>query len=387
MGASKKGGFDIPGDQARAWLCLPSNPNGRPNSDVLRPILNALDIVRRSRGMWIIDFGCVMSDADAALYEAPFQWVVENIKPEREKNNRESYRKFWWRHAEARPGMRDALDQFRRYIATPAVAKHRLFAWIDAAVLPDQATLVFARNDDTSLGILHSRFHEAWALKMCTYMGAGNDPRYTPTTCFETFPFPAGLTPDISADKYANVPRAKRIAEAAKELIELRDNWLNPTEWIKRVPEVVPGYPDRIVPVNEHAGQELKKRTLTNLYNLKPQWLVNAHRKLDEAVAAAYGWDADISDEEALRRLLELNQKRSIASVARPKKAQQEKVGSRKEYQSSFIFGYTGGKAKAVGQEVQKKSSKDKGKAKSRSGIEQQSPTDALGNLQGLNSR
>jgi len=340
MGASKKGSFDIPENQARAWLGLPSNPNGRLNSDVIRPILNALDIARRSRGMWIIDFGCNMSESDAALYEAPFQWVVEHIKPEREKNNREAYRKFWWRHAEARPGMRGALKNFERYIVTPAHAKYRLFCWADAAILPDQATLVFARSDDTTLGILHSRFHELWALRMGTSLE--DRPRYTPTTTFETFPFPLGLTPDIPATNYACNPRAQKIAVAAMELIELRDSWLNPPELVTRVPEIVSGFPDRVVPVNERAVAELKKRTLTNLYNQKPQWLVQAHRKLDEAVAAAYGWDADISDEEVLQQLLGLNQRRSVAAVARPRKAAAQKDGTRKPHQQSFMLEYSG---------------------------------------------
>lgn len=71
--------------------------------------------------------------------------------------------------------------------------------------------------------------------------------------------------------------------------------------------EVAPGYPDRVVPINEEAAQIPKKRTLTNLYNERPAWLDNAHRDLDAAVAAAYGWPADISEDAALARLLALN--------------------------------------------------------------------------------
>ncbi len=132
-------------------------------------------------------------------------------------------------------------------------------------------------------------------------------PRYTPSTTFETFPFPEGLTPNIPAKDYADDPRAIRIAAAAKALNEQREAWLNPPDLVKRVPEVVAGYPDRILPVGEKAEKKLKKRTLTKLYNERPQWLVNAHTALDEAVAAAYGWPADLSDDEILSRLLELN--------------------------------------------------------------------------------
>ena len=90
------------------------------------------------------------------------------------------------------------------------------------------------------------------------------------STTFATFPFPEGLTPDIPAADYAADPRAQAIAAAAARLNELRENWLNPPDLVVREPEVVPGYPDRILPKDEEAAKELKKRTLTNLYNARP---------------------------------------------------------------------------------------------------------------------
>ncbi|MDR3489124.1 MAG: hypothetical protein P4M05_30020 [Bradyrhizobium sp.] len=122
----------------------------------------------------------------------------------------------------------------------------------------------------------------------------------------------------MAAADYASDPRAIHIATAAKRLNELRENWLNPADLVKRVPEVVAGYPDRLLPVDDKAAAVLKKRTLTNLYNERPTWLANAHRDLDEAVAAAYGWPKDISDEDALERLLALNLERSASSVTAP---------------------------------------------------------------------
>lgn len=311
IGTQKNGPFDIPGDLARQWLILP-NPNGKPNSDVVRPWANGMDVTRRSSDTWIIDFGCENSEANASLYESPFEYVIKKVKPTREDLRRDCHRIYWWKHGEARPGMRKVLNKVIRYIATPRVAKHRIFVWLDKAVLPDSRLNVICRDDDTSFGILHSRFHEIWSLKTCSWHGVGNDPTYNTASCFETFPFPAGLTPNIPAADYADNPHAIAIAEASSRLVALRDNWLNPLEWIRREPEVVPGYPDRILPINETAAAELKKRTLTNLYNLRPAWLVNAHRTLDEAVAAAYGWDVEITDDEILSRLLILNQERSL---------------------------------------------------------------------------
>jgi type II restriction/modification system DNA methylase subunit YeeA len=128
---------------------------------------------------------------------------------------------------------------------------------------------------------------------------------------FETYPFPEGLTPNVPASDYADDPRAIAIAEVARRLNELREAWLNPPDLVERISEVVPGYPDRIVPVSPKAAAILKTRTLTNLYNERPTWLENAHRELDAAVAAAYGWPMDIAEEEALPRLLALNLERA----------------------------------------------------------------------------
>ncbi len=157
------------------------------------------------------------------------------------------------------------------------------------------------------------KFHEAWSLRLGGWHGVGNDPQYSPTLQFETFPFPLGLTPNIPAKDYANDPRAIAITKEAKRLDDLRNAWLNPPDLVDIVPEVVPGYPDRVLPKSEKAAAELKKRTLTNLYNARPQWLADAHRDLDGAVAAAYGWPADISEEDALAKLLELNLSRAVA--------------------------------------------------------------------------
>ena len=307
MGDTKGGPFDIPGDVARRLLQLPANPNGRPNADVLKPWMNGMDVTRRSAGKWIVDFGWQLKDSEAALYEAPFQHVQEHVQPMRQRTRREAYRVYWWRHVEPRPGMWKALAGLSRYIATPTVSKHRLFVWLDARICPDHQLIVIARADDTTFGILHSRFHEAWALRQGTWQGKGNDPRYTPTTTFESFPFPDGLTPDVPAANYATDPRASSISGAARRLVELRDRWLNPPEWVEWTEEPVPEYPQRPVPRDDAALAQLKRRTLTNLYNTRPQWLVDAHAALDTAVAAAYGWPDDISDDDALNEMLALN--------------------------------------------------------------------------------
>jgi type II restriction/modification system DNA methylase subunit YeeA len=308
IGNQKGGAFDIDGELARQMLIRPTNPNGRRNSDVVVPWINGLDIVRRPRDNFIIDF-TGMTETDAALYEAPFSIIAERVRPYRTETAHESSRDTWWLHQRPRPSFREAVAGKSRFIGTARVAKHRVFVWVPTKTVPDSQVVAIARDDDTSFGVLHSRFHEQWSLRMGTALE--DRPRYTPTTTFETFPFPEGLTPNVAATDYASDPRAIAIAEAAKRLNELRENWLNPADLVRREPEVVPGFPDRVIPVDEAAANILQKRTLTNLYNERPAWLAHAHEALDKAVAAAYGWPAHLNDEEVLGRLFALNQERA----------------------------------------------------------------------------
>ena len=327
MGTTKQGPFDVPGEVALPWLLGP-NPHGKPNADVLAPWLNGMDITRRARGRWIIDF-FNMSDSEASPYQAPFAHVQNQVKAMRDAQPRDWYRKEWWQLYAQRPEMRQALGGLGRFLVTPRVSKHRLFVWVSVPVLPDCQLIVFARSDDYFFGVLHSRLHEAWARAQGTQVRERESGfRYTPTTCFETFPFPEppGLSPSTEDAK------AKAITDAAKELDQLRQNWLNPPEWLKEEILEFPASVDgpwkryvvnpndkgigtarhpRLVPSDPFRASELKKRTLTNLYNQRLAWLDLAHRRLDEAVAAAYGWPADMPDEEILERLLRLNLERA----------------------------------------------------------------------------
>lgn len=301
------GGFDVPGELARQWLNLPANPNGRKNADVLRPWLNGSDITKRWSDKWIIDFGTELTEAEAAYYEAPFRHLEKEVKSKR-VDSRSGKGIDWWRFVRPRPAMRRALAPLHRYIATNEIAKHRTFTFVDARIWPSGSVYAIAREDLVTFGILHSKFHELWALRMGTSLE--DRPRYTPSSTFETYPFPEGLSLDLDDRQRLAHPKAAAITEAASELLTAREQWLNPPEWVDRVPEVVPGYPDRKVPKKEHETK-VRKRTLTNLYNERPTWLDNAHRKLDEAVQSAYGWPEVVTDDQILKKLLEMNLSRS----------------------------------------------------------------------------
>lgn len=290
QGVTPIGPFKISADLGTRFLSAPLNPNGLPNSKVVRPCLDADDITSRSSNGYIIDFGTDMTQSDAALFELPFEYVKKVVRPARE-DARSGVGLPWWIHQRPRPEMRQALVGLTRYLASPRVSKHRLFVWVNSETLADSRVVVVAREDDYFFGVLSSKIHELWSLATCTWHGVGNDPTYVIEKCFETFPFP---WPPGAESK--DSPLVQDIAEAARELIAKRDCWLNPVD---------------------ASAEELKTRTLTNLYNDYPEWLADAQHKLDEAVLKAYGWPALLTDSELLGRLLALNQERS-AVVANP---------------------------------------------------------------------
>ncbi|MGD0540994.1 MAG: DNA methyltransferase [Tepidisphaeraceae bacterium] len=297
MGTTKGGLFEVDSGVARNLLAAP-NPNGQSSSSVVVPWINGSDVTGRQRGMYIIDFGCSMTLAEAGGFDAPLKIVEKNVRRERAENRRSAYAEKWWLHVETRPALRDALSTLSRFIVTTRVAKHRIFAWFSKPTLPDSATFAFARSDDFFFGVLQSSIHESWARRMGTQLREVESGfRYTPTSCFETFPLP--WPPAKEAAKH---PAYRRIGDAARELNEMRERWLNPPEWIDPVAakvDAADGFADvpsearpliRQSAIMAAAAKDsrLKKRTLTNLYNERPTWLRVAHEKLDRAVLAAY---------------------------------------------------------------------------------------------------
>ena len=288
QGVVLRGPFSISFDQSRKFIASQGNPNHCSNQLVLKPKYTGQDITRRWSNEWVIDFGVDIPIEEAMEFVEPFEYVKKHVYPMRQMANQAAAREKWWLHWNQRIQMRKSLAQLSRYVATPAVAKHRLFVWLDANVLPDHQVYVFSREDDYFLGVLHSRAHELWSRRLGTQLrDAQSGFRYTSTTTFETFPFPW-----LPGREPADDPRLLAIAQAAKELVAKRDTWLNPSG---------------------ASEAELKKRTLTNLYNQRPTWLDLAHRTLDAAVFDAYGWPHDLTDEQILERLLALNLERAAS--------------------------------------------------------------------------
>ncbi|NUB46118.1 class I SAM-dependent DNA methyltransferase [Fertoebacter nigrum] len=158
------GPFDVHAPLARQWLRMPSNPNGLFNQEVVRRWKTGIDLTRRPVERWIVDFGTELTEVHAALFEAPFEYVRENVKPSRLRVaddgefevRRENHRQNWWRYGEARPGLRKKISGLERYIATPEVSKHRFFVFLELTEVPAGSIYAIARDDDTTFGILHS---------------------------------------------------------------------------------------------------------------------------------------------------------------------------------------------------------------------------------------
>ncbi|MBK9122793.1 MAG: class I SAM-dependent DNA methyltransferase [Chloroflexi bacterium] len=337
-GVQKGGPFDIPENTARAMI-EKVNASKRSNAEVVRPSINGNDVASRWQNRWIINFGDMSID-EAEAFTAPFEYAKIHVKPTRDGNPVRAERENWWRPLRSRPEMRRAIAGMARFLATPHVSKHRLIVWLDANAVPDHQLIVVARDDDYAFGVLQSYVHDLWSLRLGTSLGP--TPRYTPSTSFETFPFPyppghePGRPEALYADRAlklatngthhpgegpasAQARAVRAIASLAATLHRERDLWLNP-----------PDVDDPSV---------LRKLTLTNLYNAladhragKPlsrelfpfngvqfvPRLRELHDELDAAVLAAYGWTdlADAlrtpaGDEELLSRLLAENLRRA----------------------------------------------------------------------------
>ncbi|TSA87900.1 class I SAM-dependent DNA methyltransferase [Deinococcus detaillensis] len=293
IGVLPTGTFDLPGEKARSWLTLP-NTSGVSNADVIKRFIVGEDITEGSKDRYTIDF-TGLTEKQATEYEEPFEYVKTYVKPKRDQNNRKAYRERWWLYAEVRPGMLSKLSGLSRFIATSRVSKFRTFVYLPSDVVPDNALVVIAADDDFTFGVLNSHLHSSWAFRLGTFMGKGNDTRYTPSTTFETFPFPK-----------PNAAQREAIEKAARQLENVRAMLLTKEDPYRKA--------------NAETSSAKKLLTLTGAYNLLTTYrtsgsevivgvkaLARAHDALDKEVAAAYGWAWPLTDDELLEKLLALN--------------------------------------------------------------------------------
>jgi hypothetical protein len=259
----------------------------------VRPFRNGRDLTATLRGVLIIDLYGLPEEEVRTLFPEVYQWLLERVKPEREHNRDEKLRKNWWLHRRLRKDLRDMLKGLTRYIVTVETAKHRFFQFLSSEETPSNLLICIASNDAWHLGVLSSRIHVVWALAAGGRLGVGNDPRYNKTRCFETFPFPD------SAEAQKN--RIRQIAEAL-DAHRKRQQEHHPGLTMTAMYNVL----EKL-----RSGEELTTKEKQAHEQGLVAVLQQLHDDLDDAVAEAFGWPADLLEEEILERLVELNRERS----------------------------------------------------------------------------
>lgn len=266
----------------------------------IRPYRNGKDLTGQSRDLMVIDlFGLAAEEARQRFPEV-YQHLKLNVKESRDDkgrpngrdvNNRASYRDRWWLFGEPRKELRPALAGLPRYIATVETAKHRVFQFLPAEIVPDNMLVAIALSDGFYLGVLSSRFHVFWALRQG---GTLEDrPRYSKSLCFDPFPFPE-----------ADQGHARRIRLAAEALDALRK-------------QVLANHPDLTLTKLYNVREAVRSgRALTSAEaDIRDRGLVlildERHHEIDAAVAEAYGWPTGIAEEEAFAALVALNARRA----------------------------------------------------------------------------
>jgi hypothetical protein len=222
-----------------------------------------------------------------------YQHVLARVKPERDTNNRDSYKMNWWVFGEPRRDLRPALEGLPRTIVTVETSKHRTFQFLDASILPDNKLITIANADAATLAVLSSRIHTHWAVIAGGWLGYGNDPVYVKTSCFDPFPFPdppEALKAKLRARGEELDSTRKRVQAEHPDLT--LTGLYNVLEKLKAGAELTP------------QDEDMKTRGLVLV-------LKDLHDQIDAATAQAYGWPADLSDEQILERLVALNAERA----------------------------------------------------------------------------
>jgi len=267
-------------------------------NELIRDYRNGRDLMGHSRGVKVLDLYGLSESELRERFPAIYQHVEMRVRPHRKHNNRPAYRENWWIFGEPRRDLRAALRGLKRYIATVETSKHRVFQFLSTEVVPDNMVIAIALDDPFYLGVLSSRIHLTWSLAAGGRLGVGNDPRYNKTRCFDPFPFPS----------LADVKVVERIREIAESLDKLRKS-------------VLERHPDLTL-TQMYNGLDALRRAILSGSVLTPSeralverscvsLLNEYHMKLDDAVAQAYGWAANLADDTILQQLTILNAQRA----------------------------------------------------------------------------
>lgn len=268
----------------------------------IREYRNGRDLTAHPRDVLVIDlFGLTANEVREHFPEI-YQHLKSEVKEKivirgdgrndhvgRDWNNRETYKSNWWIFGEPRTELRSALKNVKRYIATPVTQKHRIFSFLDASILPDDALIAFALDTAEHLAVLSSSIHVAWALATGGWLGVGNDARYLKSRCYDPFPFPS-----LDGALKAGLREAGERLDAFRKARQAEHPDLTLTG-IYNVREAL------------RAGRDLTAEEV----RIKDEGLVlilaELHAEVDALTLQAYGWPEGLSDEQVVERVVALN--------------------------------------------------------------------------------
>jgi hypothetical protein len=256
----------------------------------IRPYRNGRDLSARPRNVMVIDlFGLEAEDVRKRFPEV-YQHVLRTVKPERDRNNRATYRDNWWTFGEPRRELRPALAGLPRYIATVETAKHRVFQFLDQAILPDNRLVLVGSADAFHMGVLTSYVHIVWALSAG---GTLEDrPIYTKSACFDPFPFPV-----CSDDLKARIRAVAEELDAHRKARQAEHPRLTLTQMYNVLEKLR---------AREPLDAEEERINRDGLVLI----LKELHERLDALVLEAYGWTDQPGEAAILERLVRLNAER-----------------------------------------------------------------------------
>lgn len=287
-------GFVLDKATAEHLLATDGDPAGR----YIKPFVNGGELVRGSRGRYVIDFFGSVPERLRLEVPATYQHVLECVKPERDQNRRNAFVERWWTFGEPRRTFRPALEGLARFVGTTETTKHRVFQFVDAGILADHMVVMTATDDAFHLGVLSSRIHVTWALRAGGWLGVGNDPRYSKSRCFDPFPFP-----DPDEAQKAEIARIAEALDAHRKRVQAEHPDITLTEMYNVLEALRAG--KALTPREE----DIKSRALILI-------LREHHDELDAAVLASYGWPQGLSDDDILTRLVALNKARAAEEAA-----------------------------------------------------------------------
>jgi MmeI, target recognition domain len=258
----------------------------------IRPYRHGKDLTSRPRGLMVIDLDGLKEAEIREQYPEVYQHLFTHVYPERKHNNERYRRENWWLFGRRNTMLRAALQGLRRYVSTVETTKHRVFQFLEKTIMPDNMLVNIALDDAFFLGVLTSRIHVTWALAAGARLGVGNDPRYSKSRCFDPFPFPA-----------ATEAQREAIRDFAEQLDAHRKRVLAEHEDL-----TLTGLYNVLEKLRAGAALTEKERDIheRGLVSVMKQ----LHEQIDAAIFDAYGWPQDLSDEEILARLVELNKGR-----------------------------------------------------------------------------